>query len=904
MSTMTTLSELCSASEYADWVCRRWPEWQEEIPRLELDHSLDQEAEMLQQNLQQCADDQAAMRALRQFRHRFLLAVLWQDRGAEASIHRILQWQSHIARVLIAAAYRYSFDQQKSRFGQISSPQGSAVHLVVMGMGKLGGGELNFSSDIDLVFAYDGSGESDGERALPAQRYFDRLGQHLIALLQQHTEDGFCYRVDMRLRPFGSAGNLTFSFDAMETYYQVEGRNWERYAWVKARAVGGDLAAGARLQKALRPFVYRRYLDFGALDGLREMHSRVWQDAKRRAQDRDLKLGPGGIRMLEFWLQTLQIIHGGRQPALQQESFYAALEAVEQAELITADQTKRISGHYAALRLLENRVQGIADQQTHLLPVKAEQLAKIGFTPDDARLGQLAEDGFWVEQQFNQLFASPEQSEFVVQWPPTPDLQTQLQHLNVPQTEEAALKLERFSASSAVRHASAVGRKRLGRFLPALVEQWVEQGGRVSTLSRLLRVTESVTRRTAYLSLLNENPGALAALVKLCDYSGWMADILVSAPVLFDELLDGRIMLAESKSREQHRAAVRAELGAAIDPEAQLNGLRHYRRASQLKLAARYLWGQADALQTAKGLSDLAAALVQVSGELVQQQMLEQYGALQHPSGEHVQLGVIAYGALGAEEMNFNSDLDMVFVHPSGVANLMSEGERSLDGARYLMRWSQRWVNALSTLTDAGRVYEVDNRLRPNGNAGMLVSSFEGFRQYQEERAWTWEHQAMLRSRILCGSDALAQAFSQLRESLLRRHRQPEMLAKEVSDMRQKMARFHHGAVADVKHGKGGLTELQFILQFVVLVDSKGWQDREVPYNTARLLERITHESSVLSSSSITSLREAYGSLMDALIGGTLKSNAVQASRHSQSMQKIHDTWCALMRAHQVEGIS
>lgn len=843
----TASLEKLQPSRYAQWALARFPQLasaSEQAPN----------GDALTKALAMCDDDAEAMRLLRTYRHHAMLYIMRRDlAGTEQP--DILRLLSETADQLCEAALVFAEHKLQRRFGTPLCGE-RKQRMIVIGMGKLGGRELNFSSDIDLVLAFNGSGVTDGTRQLDSNQYFNRLGQTLIQLLDQRTPDGFCYRVDMRLRPYGDAGRLALSIDAMQDYYQREGRNWERYAWIKARPIAGDLAGGGELIDTLRPFVYRRYLDYSAYEAIREMHRQVRQQSGAHSVCDDLKLGAGGIREIEFIVQTFQLIRGGRVPALRTRHLLQAMNEVARLELLSEPVVERLREAYLDLRIVENRLQSIDDQQTHRLPADAEaqqRLLTLLDLPDWATLeNKLGQHQSLVTDIFNRLFLRSEQ--VTADGPPVllwrdVSLDQALIHAQAAGFSDGQAIVQRlrtFASSAAVRALDATGRQRLEKFMPRLLAIAARVPSADVALDRILTLAATIVRRSAYIALLNEHPASLHLLVDLVSKSAWIAETLSRQPALLDELIDGRLV-APRLERDQHADQIgRLLSGHGRDLELQMDALRHYQQSNALRIAAARLGDQLSARQTGHALSTLGCVLVEAAGTLARRDIVARHGVLRNLQGEPAELGVIGYGTLGAQELNFDSDLDLVLLHEPLLPDQTSDGERPLDAGRYFMRMAQRWLHVITTLTGAGRLYEVDMRLRPNGQAGFLFSAIDHFETYQQTTAWTWEHQALVRSDWVCGPPELKNRYLEIRSAILGRPRDSELLRQEVRQMRDKMRASHPSRGRnDTKRGAGGLIDLQFVLQYLVLTLSADTPTLAEPGDTVDLLERLSHCPSI-----------------------------------------------------------
>jgi [glutamine synthetase] adenylyltransferase / [glutamine synthetase]-adenylyl-L-tyrosine phosphorylase len=791
---------------------------------------------------------------LRRYRSAESTRLIWRDIHNLDDVDAILAGSTRLAEICLQTALQALEQEFAQRHGVVRNADGAPQRLVVFGLGKLGGGELNFSSDIDLVYAYPEGGQSDGARALAAEDYFARLGQRLAKLLDEPTVDGFCHRVDLRLRPFGNAGRVALSFAGMDQYFQREGRDWERYAWLKARAVAGDIEAGEQWLASLRPFVYRRYLDYTALDGLREMKAAIAAEVARRELADDIKRGPGGIREIEFLVQALQLIRGGREAALRERRLLPALQALVQAGQITVNDGDALATAYRYLRKIENRLQMLRDAQTHALPEDPGDRMRIalalGHPEWQDLLASLQAQRTRVSREFAELLA-PRKRQVAADalsryWRGLPD-DSESDTLAAAGFSDAAgadAALRDFARYSGVRSLSDAARARLDRVVPALLDAAAKSSQPNAALKRALVLLQAILRRASYLALLDEQPSALARLVDVLARSALLAERLALYPLLLDELLDSRIagpMPDRALMRKQCAAALHEE-----DPEAALRLLNECRLALSFRIALAALDQRQPACDSTRQLAWLADEVVAAVLQMAHQEVAGAHGRV--PGGRFAVLG---YGSLGGEELGFGSDLDLVFlydadaqavsngVHSDGVR---SDGARPLEAGRWYARLAQKIVALLGAQTAAGRLYDVDVRLRPDGAKGLLVSSLASYAEYQRDRAWTWEHQALVRARGVAGDAALLVAFDEIRERTLSQQRDPAKLRDDVVKMRGRMrseldrsdaARF------DLKQGEGGLVDLEFLLQYLVLRDSGAARELLVPRNTAALVQAL-----------------------------------------------------------------
>jgi glutamate-ammonia-ligase adenylyltransferase len=751
-------------------------------------------------------DEVELMGRLRRLRQRELVRIAWRDILGAAGLAETIRELSDFADAVLGATLAWLHRAQAGGAGET---------LVVIAMGKLGAQELNFSSDIDLIFAYPGEGEPQARSGPRSnQAFFERLGQRLIRVLSRVTEDGFVFRVDMRLRPFGDAGPLVMSFDALEGYYVTHGRDWERYALIKARPVAGDVTAGERLLARLRPFVYRRYLDFGAIGALRNMRRLIDEEAKRKGLASNIKLGPGGIREIEFIGQAFQLIYGGRRPVLQARPIVTVLRALATLGFLPETAIEELIAAYEFLRTTEHRLQQIDDRQTQSLPDEDLSRARIAYGmgyPDWAAFtAALALHRGRVMCHFERLVLRPDQP--AAGHGPWQAEQAgerrmaRLQALGFIDPRPVAVALEALYASPAARRLIALERERLDRLLPALLATVARLPAPEGVLARVLAVVEAIAKRSVYLILLEEHPAALEQLVRLCGASPWIAGYLARQPVLLDELIDPRSLYAPPAPTELSRLLeVRLSHLPEGDLEQQLDALRHFKHSQFLRVAAADVAGILPVPAVSDHLSAIAETALRSALALAERDLEARYG----PQASAGAFAIIAYGKLGGIELGYGSDLDLVFLY---------DGPTELQ-ERYT-RLAQRIIHFLGTQTRAGKVFAVDTRLRPSGAAGLLVSGLAAYGDYQRHRAWTWEHQALVRARPVAGDAGVMRRFSALRAEVLSAPRDPTALGGEVRAMRARMRAEladRSPGFFDLKQGPGGLADIEFLVQFTVL---------------------------------------------------------------------------------------
>ncbi|AHF65661.1 bifunctional [glutamate--ammonia ligase]-adenylyl-L-tyrosine phosphorylase/[glutamate--ammonia-ligase] adenylyltransferase [Pseudomonas cichorii] len=861
--------------------------------------------------VQAASSDDELGRNLRRQRMRQQVRIIWRDLTRQAELIETCRDLSEMADGSIDLAYQWLYERHCQLLGTPTGRRtGQPQHMVILGMGKLGAVELNLSSDIDLIFAYPEGGETVGaKRALDNQEFFIRLGQRLIKALDPVTVDGFVFRVDMRLRPYGSSGALVLSFNALEQYYQDQGRDWERYAMIKARVVGGDQVAGEQLLQMLRPFVYRRYLDFSAIEALRTMKQLIQQEVRRKGMAENIKLGAGGIREVEFIAQAFQLIHGGRDLSLQQRPLFKVLKTLEGQGYLPSAVTDELREGYEFLRYTEHAIQAIADRQTQMLPDNEQDQARIafmlGFADWSAFHEQLMHWRNRVSWHFRQVIADPDSDaddeqqdddevivggEWLPLWQESQDEEAacrQLSQAGFVDADKAIRQLANLRGSPQLRSMQRLGRERLDAFIPRLLAQAVEHESPDLVIERVLPLVEAVARRSAYLVLLTENPDALRRLLTLCAASPWIAEQIARFPLLLDELLnEGRLFnppLAPELAAELQERLIRIP---EDDLEQQMEALRHFKLAHRLRVAASEISGSLPLMKVSDYLTWLAEAILEQVLALAWRHTVARHGTPSRPDGSlcDPSFVIVGYGKVGGIELGHGSDLDLVFIH-DGDPQAETDGAKPIDGAQFFTRLGQRIIHLLTTQTNSGQLYEVDMRLRPSGASGLLVSSLGAFGRYQENEAWTWEHQALVRARVLVGSPDVGNEFGKVRATVLARERDLDKLRAEVSEMRAKMRdslgtkltvagtaanAFDPAMVFDLKQDAGGIVDIEFMVQYAALAWSREHPALLRYTDNIRILEGL-EEAGLLPDADASLLREAY--------------KAYRAAAHRQALQ-------------------
>jgi len=741
-----------------------------------------------------------AKRTLRHLRQKVMSRLIARELAGLCDLTEAVSMVSDLAEVTVATALDWAV-QSDTRYGQpIGRDSGEVQELIVVGMGKLGGRELNVSSDIDLIFIYPEDGETSGPSKIDNHDYFTRIGRKLIRLLSEQTGDGFVFRVDMRLRPFGDSGPLVTSFAALENYLLTQGREWERYAWIKGRALTGDEAG---LMQVVTPFVYRKYLDYGVFQSMRELHAQIRREVARRDMADNIKLGPGGIREVEFICQVFQLIRGGRHKALRERATMKMLDELENWSLLPIEQISELRTAYVFLRNLEHRIMYLDDAQTQMLPANDEDRRRIalsmGMSDWPAFRAALDAHRERVSAHFESIFAADHDDSATLD----ADLETlnaTLAAQGYADVAETARRIADLLGSTRYQHMPDRCRRRFDLLLPKVIEVASHQAQPDLTLMRMLALLETISGRETYLALLAEHGHALKRVAQLYSASDWVSAYLTRHPILLDELLDARLFDSQPdwpRLRTQLREQM-SEL--AGDTEAKMDALRHLQHSVVFRLVVQDLAGLLPLETLSDHLSELADQVLTITLE-------ECWRELPGKHRETPLFAVIGYGKLGGKELGYASDLDLVFLyddpHPGA-------GELYAKLARRMTTW-------LTTMTAAGMLYDIDLRLRPNGASGLLVSSMEAFGQYQRESAWVWEHQALTRARFVCGDADIGAAFEAQRSALLCSERDHEKLIAEVVAMRRRMMQTHPSLENDVKYCRGGLVDVEFIVQYLIL---------------------------------------------------------------------------------------
>jgi len=870
VSSLSTINNLFKYSPFIENSCRQDPTL---LQRLTQSKTVSSEVgvkyyeQQLQKRLAMVNNDQQLSKALRLFRRDEMVRIAIRDLAGWSDYHATVRELSALADTVVSETlsllYRWQRDEEGTPKGEQSGRQ---QQMVVVAMGKLGARELNFSSDIDLIFAYPEDGETRGRRPwISNQEFFNHLAQRLIRAINNKTADGFVFRVDMRLRPFGESGSLVSSFDAMEDYYQLHGRSWERYAWIKGRTIAGDSTAGEQLLNLLRPFIYRRYIDYSAFESLREMKQMIAQQVRKKGMEDDIKLGPGGIREIEFIGQAFQLVHGGREPELQVRPILKVLPLLSRRGEITTEEEQSLTAAYIFLRNAEHRLQEYEDRQTQRLPSSGEQRALLaeamGFAGWEEFLVHLDEHRNQVQQQFEKLFAAPdedssqaEQNSMQSAWAALEDgtvSQLLIEQLSkyFGEPEQIIDSLQQLRNSTTIQSMSREGTERLDRLMPLLIDAAARQDDPDHSLKRAIHLVESIGRRSVYFTLLSENQNSLEHLLLLLQKSEWIAEQLSKTPMLLDELMDSRnLFLPDDLQSLRDELALLGDRVDRQDLEQQMELLRHFQRRHMVKVAAVDVLDKLPIMEVSDALTWIAESVVEYCFQLSWEEMTRRWGKPRIRKESITDPGflVIGYGKMGGIELGYGSDLDLVFLHTGQPEDPFSRKQQPVTRREFYIRLAQRMIHLISTRTMSGRLYEIDSRLRPNGASGLLVLDADGFLNYQQEDAWTWEHQALVRARVIFGGTKAREEFDAIRSTILSKQREESELQAEVKDMREKMrdslGRCDKGEI-NLKQMKGGMVDIEFIVQYMVLRWASQYPSLMQWTDNIRLLEQLAEDS-------------------------------------------------------------
>ncbi|MGZ4958887.1 MAG: bifunctional [glutamate--ammonia ligase]-adenylyl-L-tyrosine phosphorylase/[glutamate--ammonia-ligase] adenylyltransferase [Methylomonas sp.] len=851
-------------------------------------------------------------RQLRLFRRREMVRIAWRDLAGWSDLDETLSDLTALAEACIETALSFLYRQACKRWGTPTLRDGTPFNLIVLGMGKLGAWELNYSSDIDLIFAYAEDGVLNEKKEISYGEFFTRICRSLVKMLDEITVDGFVFRTDVRLRPFGDSGPLIMTFDGMENYYLTQAREWERYAMIKARQVAGDFETGKQLAAMIKPFVYRRYLDYGAFEELRSLKFQINQELKRKDRMDNVKLGPGGIREVEFIGQAFQLIRGGNEIALQQREIQVVLAVLGEQKLMSAEDVATLKFAYRFLRRVENHIQQYQDKQTHDLPADPLVREILAYSLDFEDWGgfkqELDDIRSSVHGIFDEVFSLSEQDNLQQNakliWASQADDEQALEALAEYGFADpiACLKaIVGFKESHAVRRMTSKGASTLQRLIPALIEAIPNHTGvgtseackeqapppsdnQDETFKRILDLFEAVSGRNVYLALLAENPEALNQLVRLAAASSWICEYLAQYPILFDELLDARSLYEplqkSALSKDLQRTLDKIDIE---DGEQLMIALRQFKHLNVLRVAASDIMGVIPVMVVSDYLTWIAEAILEQVVNRAWLMLAEKHGC---PPGTEparaCDFAVIGFGKFGGIELGYGSDLDLVFIYNCADVNAvtvasqaggtcgelpttMAAGIKPIGCGQFYLRLAQKIRHILDTKMLSGVLYEVDLRLRPNGDSGLLVTHIDHYEDYLKNDAWTWEHQALVRGRFVAGDTNLKGRYEAIRTRILALPRDYDELKTQVREMREKMRdnlASKDASVFDLKQSKGGIADIEFIVQFGVLAETAKNPELATYTDNVRLLEGLNRHG-FISESDAAILKQAYCSFRD-----------------------------------------
>ncbi len=817
------------------------------------------------------------MQELRRFRRREMVRIAWRDLAGWAPLSETLADLSWLADACIQYALAFLYQQACEKRGTPLLSDGSPQQIIVLGMGKLGAYELNYSSDIDLIFAYAENGVLPDRKETSYSEFFTRLCQSLVKVLDETTVDGFVFRTDIRLRPFGDSGPIIMTFDGMENYYLTQAREWERYAMIKARQVAGDFKTGAQLMAMLKSFVYRRYLDYGAFEELRSLKAQITQELRRKDRMENIKLGPGGIREIEFIGQAFQLIRGGNEKRLQTRGILDVLRILGELKLLTPNDAGQLKQSYCFLRKVENHIQQYQDRQTHDLPTDASARQTLAYSLDypgwNSFKSRLDTVRAQVHAVFDQVFSLSRQDrkdQYSQQiWTCAADDEELLANLSAfgfQQTDDSLAAIKHFKKAAPIRRMTSKGAKVLDRLMPQLIEALQQIDNPDETLKRMLGLFEAVAGRNVYLSLLAENPDALAQLLRLSSASPWICDYLSRYPILFDELLDTRTLFEPLKKKDLDEQLTILLANIEVqDLEQLMIVLRQFKHTNVLRVAAADIMGAIPVMVVSDYLTCIAEIIVAHVLDRAWLMLTEKHG--KPPDGNNKDKGfaVLGFGKLGGIELGYGSDLDLVFLYDCKDGNALTDGAKPISCSQFYGRLGLKVRHILDTKLLSGVLYEVDMRLRPSGDSGLLVTHINVYEDYLKNQAWTWEHQALVRGRFIAGDLRLKAQYEAIRRRILSLPRDAALLKTEVREMREKM----RNALAtkesnefDLKQSKGGIADIEFIVQSSVLARAAKNDALTIYTDNVRLLEGL-QEDGFMSKTESETLKAAYCTYRD-----------------------------------------
>ena len=913
------------ASPFIKRVCISQPQWMQELLAqggLHVDCSTEEYAEMLKSSVSRVTSIEELQQSLRRLRYAAYARIAWRDLQQYSSVEQTLMELSVYAQTCVDQSLSWCFEWLKSHLHAGQFERSLPNNVVVFALGKLGGYELNFSSDVDVVFAYVANANHTHDQHAKAGSFYLKLVQLLIKVLAEQTQDGFVFRVDTRLRPFGNAGALVPSLMAIDEYFQTTGRDWERYAWIKTRAIAGDVETGEQFLKDVSPFVYRRYHDYGVMQSLREIKGMVDQKASQAANKDDLKIGQGGIREIEFVAQMFQLIYGGRDPNLRIRSTLGALTYLGGSGRLPGKSLAALNHAYLFLRKAENTLQMREDLQVQSLPIRDSERLQYAHA-----MGAESWDDLYAEFQshtanvsdiFHGLLQtdpagsdklSKDLSDFTFVWQQVQDKPSCMDILTRyfgKDTRDIYQRLRGFDES--VQQAEPVAKQRLDRFVPLLLQNLSCSTRPVLVLTRLLRILVKTVQRSTYISLLTENQDRLAKLLKLIEASQWVAQYIATHPILLDELLHTDNYDPPDLEEMQYQLQVLEQLQMLVDAsgdnlEAYMERLREFRHAQVLRIAAADIVSDYPIMRVSDCLSWLAETCIKSAVRKAYSDLTDKHGEPTCKQDGKVmipELLIIEYGKLGGLELGYGSDLDVVFVHNSLDTSGETNGENKIQNTFFFTRVVQRAIHLLTTVTALGKVFDIDTRLRPYGESGPVVCSMAAYEEYLRNKAWLWEHQALIRARPVTPSRSLANAFLELRQDVLCQVRDREEVRMSVIEMREKIVSGHRtrdGARFHLKKDRGGIIDIEFIVQFYVLSYANKFSEICTHTDNVRILDACA-EAGLIGHESAEELKEIYIAYRKHLhqLSLQLLPETAAADTFAEERAIVQNYWASLLR--------
>ena len=812
------------------------------------------------------------MTQLRFFRRREMVRIAWRDLSGWAPLEETLLELSWLAEACIQKALAFLYEDACTKKGTPLLANGNPQQIIVLGMGKLGAYELNYSSDIDLIFAYPENGVLTDRKKTSYCEFFTRLCQSLVKVLDEITVDGFVFRTDIRLRPFGDSGAIIMSFEGMEHYYLTQAREWERYAMIKARQVAGDFTAGAELMAMLHAFVYRRYLDYGAFNELRSIKYQICHELLRKDRLDNIKLGIGGIREVEFIGHGFQLIRGGADKSLQTRSLMTVLQRLGELNLLNQNDVTSLISSYVFLRRVENHIQQYQDKQTHDLPTADLARISLSYSMEFSDWSHFKATLDEVRQNVHKIFddvvsrsaneaINPEGWQIWMDTLTSDELINQLEKYSFNDPETTLFALKQFKQSSAIRRLSSKSTEILDRLIPLLLTHLKSLPNPDITLERILNLLEAIASRSVYLSLLVENPDALAQLLRLASLSPWICENLSSYPILLDDLLDHRSLFSPlQRDLLDVQLTILLKHVESQDLEQLMIVLRQFKQQQVLKVAATDIMGVIPLMVVSDYLTYIAESILSQAFERAWLILTAKHGTPPDCDAQSTGFAILGFGKLGGIELSYSSDLDLVFICDYANGQALTNGDKPIPCTQFYARLGQKIRHILDTRLLSGILYEVDMRLRPSGDSGLLVTPISSYEIYLQQNAWTWEHQALVRSRFIAGDRRLKVRYQTIKLKVLCSARSYETLKAEVREMREKMRLTLEKKIKgkfDLKQGKGGITDIEFIVQFMVLAYAEHYPSLVIYSDNIRLLENLT-ANNLLPENLTNTLKTAY----------------------------------------------